>query len=118
LEDFEPELQRMVRNKKGTLKTSETPILKASRMVLNPESSPERRPQRTEIMKTPPKERFVDSSPDSEKSGREEIDGNSYIKQYYLKKYGSAKKGFDPRTEIVKKNASDRKISMAERTPL
>ena len=30
------------------------------------------------------------------KSSGEEIDGNSFIKQYYLQRYGSAKKGFNP----------------------
>ena len=35
--------------------------------------------------------------------GKEEIDGNSYIRKYYLERYGSAKKGFDPSTELAKK---------------
>ena len=46
----------------------------------------------------------------------EEIDGNSYIKQYYLQKYGSAKKGFDPHTELKKKR--DLESSVEKQTPL
>lgn len=93
MEDFEPELQRMVNNHKGSFKHN--------RECVNPEPSPERQ-SRAEVMCTPTKakKRAFDyscscsSSKSSER--KEEIDGNSYIKQYYLKKYGSAKKGFCP----------------------
>jgi len=37
-----------------------------------------------------------DSKSDSGKKNGGEDMAESYIKQYYLKKYGSAKKGFDP----------------------
>ena len=42
----------------------------------------------------------------SSNSSKEEISGNSYIKEYYLRQYGSAKKGFKPEKEIKKRNAS------------
>ena len=50
---------------------------------------------------------YNDKSSDiSSNSSKEEISGNSYIKEYYLRQYGSAKKGFKPEKEIIKKNAS------------
>ena len=63
---------------------------------------------------TPIKKRnnYMDSS--RSKSSGEEIDGNSFIKQYYLERYGSAKKGFNPVKQLQKKELSQKR---AEVTP-
>ena len=84
------------------------------------QASPERKPNIQYYDKTPTRAPISkkkghyrgDSSDVSSENSKEEISGNSYIKQYYLKQYGSAKKGFKPEKQIQKRYASQNKEAM------
>ena len=96
---------RVINNKKGTVKPICTDL-----------------PRQAEKTPTRPIRKARDfscsscSSKGSDK--REDIDGNSYIKQYYMRRYGSAKKGFNPKTAMERKLSIDRQIATNDRTPL
>jgi len=80
--------------------------------VSRPITTPVKQPIQT------PVKRRKDSLSSSDSDKKQDIDGDSYIKQYYMRKYGSAKKGFNPKTELLKRRAESSKPVPETRTPL